>query len=118
MLHHAAVCALPHAHTFTRVGGHQIAWRKGDGKTAKACMERHLKLAVALKDPKAQLDASEILGLLGACAAMQSVCSSRCLSRVALPSRAAVDAHLLCCRACPWHISMKGGVRRRCHVLT
>ena len=26
--------------------------------------ERHLKLAAALKDPKAQLDASEILGVL------------------------------------------------------
>jgi len=30
---------------------------KGDLKTAKACMERHLKLAAALKDIKAQLDA-------------------------------------------------------------
>lgn len=46
----------------------QIAWRKSDAKTAKACMERHLKLAAALKDAKAQLDASEILGILGALA--------------------------------------------------
>jgi len=44
--------------------GH-VAWRKSDAKTAKACMERHLKLAAALKDAKAQLDASEMLGLLG-----------------------------------------------------
>ena len=40
-----------------------VGSRKGDAKTAKACLERHLKLAVALRDPKAQLDASEILGV-------------------------------------------------------
>ena len=42
-----------------------VGSRKGDAKTAKACLERHLKLAVALRDPKAQLDASEILGVVG-----------------------------------------------------
>lgn len=41
-----------------------VGARKGDAKTAKACLERHLKLAAALKDPRAQLDASEILGVL------------------------------------------------------
>ena len=41
-----------------------VATRKGDRKTAKACLDRHLKLATALKDTKAQLDASEILGAI------------------------------------------------------
>jgi len=41
-----------------------IGARKGDHRTAKACMERHLKLATALKDIKAQLDANQYLGQL------------------------------------------------------
>jgi len=41
-----------------------IGCKRGDIKTAKACMERHLKLATALKDHKAQLDACLHLGHL------------------------------------------------------
>ena len=32
-----------------------VAERKGDMRTSKACLERHLKLSVALKDLKAQV---------------------------------------------------------------
>uniref|UniRef100_A0A7S0ERI5 MalT-like TPR region domain-containing protein n=1 Tax=Hanusia phi TaxID=3032 RepID=A0A7S0ERI5_9CRYP len=39
-----------------------VAERKGDMRTSKACMERHLKLSSALKDFKAQLDANLLLG--------------------------------------------------------
>mmetsp|Transcript_37243 Transcript_37243/g.117206 ORF Transcript_37243/g.117206 Transcript_37243/m.117206 type:complete len:405 (-) Transcript_37243:91-1305(-) len=39
-----------------------VAERKGDMRTSKACLERHLKLSVALKDLKAQLDANLLLG--------------------------------------------------------
>mmetsp|Transcript_9530 Transcript_9530/g.21887 ORF Transcript_9530/g.21887 Transcript_9530/m.21887 type:complete len:448 (-) Transcript_9530:378-1721(-) len=41
-----------------------IAQKKGDVRTAKACMERHLKLSTALKDVRAQLDACQHLGQL------------------------------------------------------
>ncbi|KAJ1474617.1 hypothetical protein T484DRAFT_3248519 [Baffinella frigidus] len=41
-----------------------VAGKMGDARTAKACMERHLKLAVALKDGKSQLEAYQVaLGL-------------------------------------------------------